>query len=82
MAESNHVGQVRDAAHLLGIVSQADDAAVIEALVRLLSHSDEIVRQRAAYSLGPLDLASNSPDVVQALCSLMKEVLSRVYACF
>jgi len=41
-------GGQRDSAHLLGIISQADDATVVGALMSLLTNQDEIVRQRAA----------------------------------
>ena len=64
------VRRQRDAAHLLGIITQSDNAQVADALMQLLENKDEIVRQRAALSLGCVDRASNSMAALDALCQL------------
>ena len=64
---SDNVLVTRDAAYLLGILAQPDDAQVIAALSLLLRHRDEMVRQRACLSLAPL---SQSPDCRQAIETL------------
>ena len=62
------VQKVRHAAYLLGIVAQADDATAVSALTSLLTNKDEIVKERAALSLGPLDRATNSRFALESLC--------------
>lgn len=64
------VPRQRDAAHLLGVLTQSDDAQVADALMQLLESQDEIVRQRAAMSLGHVDRATNSVAALESLCQL------------
>jgi hypothetical protein len=59
--------------YLLSVVAQADDHEVVQALMQQLTHKDAIVRQRAALSLAPLNLAPNSNEALETLCALADE---------
>ena len=67
---TDNVLVTRDAAYLLGLVAQPDDAQVIAALSLLLRHPDEIVRQRACLSLAPLSHAPDCRQTIERLAAL------------